>query len=670
MIYELRKIFSNRSLLLLLLGAILANGFLFYRHCMSDSKGYTLSQVQQIYDLPMQELEEQKNLLLERGFLEDVYDDSLLTGDVYREASLYADVIDRKNAILNYRTTIADLKQETEIKQLFFASGDMFSAETLQKATDSYQAMENIHPVDSFSGATEVIGDWRISDLLVLLFGCTAGLVLLTQERAAGLLCLLRPTRYGHGRLLLRKAAAMCGLLLLGFAAIYGTNFGIAAALFGFGDLNRAVQSVYGFTACTHTLSVGAYLVIFLAGKLLFLLASSSLFFLLCTAASRAVTAVLGGAVLAGAAFLMGRSGSLWLRALSLTYAGDIMRQFSRDIYLNFFGHAIPFYSADILLFALLPPLAIGSACLVFCRQPALTGAGKLHFRLPSLHSTKEYLHEGWKLLFLNGGLAVLLLLGAVQCLQYQDFAVDNGFFEQAYRSYSHVLSGSPTEEKDDYLSQEAARYAQLQEKAAGTSDDIRREAIEREMRPMWAFERAEAQYRSLSGTQRYVYASGYERLYGGEGLHDDLENTALLVFALVLVLSGLFSVEAESGMQILQCSAGKQRNVTRNKLLWTATFLCAAMLIAYLPQLLCVVRGYGLPQLSAQANSLPLFGAMPDFVPFWGVLALTGLARLLVSAMAAALILIFSKKTGSTIAAILLSAGLLLLPLLLVLLW
>lgn len=85
----------------------------------------------------------------------------------------------------------------------------------------------------SFPDGVEVLLDWRLTDLLLLLFAAVSGLVLLTGERSAGLMVLLRPTRRGHGALYWRKGAAMLATVLAGVVLLYGANLAVSAAVSG-----------------------------------------------------------------------------------------------------------------------------------------------------------------------------------------------------------------------------------------------------------------------------------------------------------------------------------------------------------------------------------------------------------------------------------------------------
>lgn len=194
-------------------------------------------------------------------------------------------------------------------------------------------------------------------------------------------------------------------------------------------------------------------------------------------------------------------------------------------------------------------------------------------------------------------------------------------------------------------------------------------EPLQAKLRSEEAFQDAKQQYESLREGQDFVYRTGYERLYGRLGQQDDLTNAVKLLLYLILVFSGVFAVEQETGMEVLLQSTGVKRKVAVRKLINCAIVLLIGFCVCFVPQYLAVRVNYGLPNLGAQANSLGIFDSFSDGWTIRAVLLTTGLTRLLLTTAVGAGILLLSKKTGSRIITILLSAGILVLPVLALLL-
>ncbi len=62
------------------------------------------------------------------------------------------------------------------------------------------------------------------------------------------------------------KMLAACLITLTIYALFYGTNYLVIDCSVGFGDTDRAIQSVAGYFTSTHRLSVGRYLQVFFSG--------------------------------------------------------------------------------------------------------------------------------------------------------------------------------------------------------------------------------------------------------------------------------------------------------------------------------------------------------------------------------------------------------------------
>ena len=369
----------------------------------------------------------------------------------------------------------------------------------------------------------------------------------------------------------------------------------------------------------------------------------------------------------------------LWLQSLSLTRLAS-MDTFLKDcVYLNLFGLPVSRFPAALVFCAAVTAGGYAAGRAVFCRKSAVPSVKNRAARLPlpSGAHTGPLRHEGYKLLVRGGLGAALVCLLAVQIVSTRAVKPPSSEREMYYRSYSERLSGPPTAEKDAFLDAEnerfAALHAQLEQAAAQAGGDTflleqLTADTERQLRPEDTFREAEAQYRALLPGQSYVYASGYERLFGPVGARETLAYMGLLVFALLLGLSQTMAGETESGVDVLIRTAGAQRAVLRRKLLLCALLLPAALAAAYLPRLIAVAYRYSLPLLTAPAAGLPIFRRMPPWLPLWGVLALAALARLAAAAAAGAGILALSARTKSTVYTLLIGCAVLLPVMLLIL--
>lgn len=627
--WELRKVWGNRVLLVLTLLLCLANGWLFYDH----AAGGEFAQMQVLYSRT-QELEEMREELFERTMTDtQYYDDTLLTGDIFQELSLVEHTLARVQAVEDFPQTTAQLQAQARAKLNtgLFGTGDNFETRSLRLTDGVYETVRQVQPQVCFFGGVETLLDYRLADVFGVLLALAAALVLFAQERESGTLCLLHPTLRGRGALYRSKCLALAAAVLLPALVLYGTCLGISAGLYGLGDWSLPVQSVYGLTACPYLLSVGGFLALFLAVKLLWLLALAAVFALLANAL-RSAAALVGTAVLFGLSLGLGTLPSNLFRCLNLLGLGESFQLFDGLLFLNFFGLPVARLHATLGVYLVLMCMGLGVAGVLFVRRSPVTAARRSAVG-PSLGChVCSIRHEGYKLLISNAALGVLALLVGVQVLSYRDFSGPQGTEETYYRQYSSVLSGSPSQDKADYLAQEEARLAEIQEEIllllSSWEDSIWKtqhiQELGQQLQAQSPLEQAKAQYEALVPGQSYIYTTPYELLYDASGQAANRIDLAKLLLSLSLCLPFFFAMERETGVLVLIETAGARKDVTRRKRLVAWLFALGCTAAAFLPRMVAVYRTYGLPQLTARANSLARFAALPDAIPLWGVLALT----------------------------------------------
>lgn len=671
--YELKKVLSNRYILLLFAALILLNVILFYCHCMDDSSGYTLVHSAQKYSVPRETLAQETAALEERALTGTFYeDDALITGNLFYELRLNREVLQQMEETENY----AQFLQSTQAEMIARAESGMlgdessFPCRAQRYAAEIYHGLEGLKPEVSFSGGITTITDWQITDLLLIVFGAAASLLLVTQERSAGLFLLLRATWRGHGALYIRKFFAMLALVTGGFLFLYGADFLLSGIFLGFGHMARPIQSVTGFINCPIPLTVIGFLMCFWGEKLLAAWAISAVIFLLCVCFDRVSIVVASAGALAVLAMNMETSANAWVRALSLIGQTRVEDRYTRCLILNFFGRLV--LERNVSVFSC---IAIVTSCFligmaVFCGKSAVPVVRR--WRLDGLrvwHHTCLFRHEGHKR-FVSNGVAVLLLLFIVfQVLIYRNIALPSSEFEQYYKQYSDVLSGTPTAEKDAYLEKEAAHFAEIRVEISSYYSRVEDAALAqlltaeqtRQLRPQEAFEMARQQYTALQPGESYIYRTGYDRLFGQRGVRDDLRNLTLLMLFLTLCLSNSFAYEQETGVIMLLTATGARGRVRRCKLFYAALVVVLLLGIAFLPQYWLILQAYGLPLIDASAGSLSL--AWPASWPIWTVFVFAGFLRALIAGVGAAACLVVSHKTGSTILTILICLGALVLP-------
>lgn len=405
--------------------------------------------------------------------------------------------------------------------------------------------------------------------------------------------------------------------------------------------------------------------------KYLWLLCCTALIFLLCARAANTAAAVGCAAVCGGIAALMAGSTQLWLRNLSLWQLADGQALCREAVYLNLLGSPQDrvLCGAIFLLVLALAAGIVGAA--LYAQTPGGSGKRMAFTRsLPRPRHTCLAGHELYKALISRCGLWILLAFFAVIALLYGRFSPERSEFEVYYRNYSEILSGAPSQEKDDYLASELARFDGLNEQLAELAQqypdaaafDREAEPIRNQLRMEDAFHLAQNQYRALRPGQVYLYQTGYQRLLGADALRQDVLELGGAFLAVALLLFGSFAGERESGVEALLTASPRRKSVVQWKCVIAGGYVLLLTLALWLPGLLTVQGAYGPLDMAAQANSVQCLSALSADWTVGGVVLALLASRLLLLAASAATVMLLSRRCA-TVPTLLLSLLLLLLP-------
>lgn len=667
MIRELRKIGGSTRLCLLLLLVVCCNAVLFALYATGDSAQYTMPQLRDAFQ--QEDLVGYEARLWQQ--LEHSLDSSTLSEyDALRHQLAATDAaLDRVQQAEDYPVFRSGLAAEARLK-LRMGLFDGFAARSLQRGTEVYDALADVVPQPVFLGGVELLS-FRLTDALALLFPLVGGLTLLTHERAAGLLNLTRPTRYGRSRIYGRKLAAAALLSTAGFVLLYGTNLLLAGGLYGFSDLDVPVQSLYGFAACPHRLTVGQFLALAAGLKYLWLLCCTALVLLLCACAETAAAAAAFVVGCGAVAALLASSAHLWLRNLSLWQLAEGQDLFREAVYLNLFGQPADRVLCGVgFLFIATLSAGVGGAAL-YARMPGgKSRCMPLSRILPRPQHTRLAGHELYKALLSQRGLWVMLVFLAGILLLYSRVAPERSEFDVYYRNYSTILVGAPDREKDAYLAAEQTRFDELEQKLLELTFQypdpmaFERESsvIRDQLRAKDAFQLAQSQYRQLRPGQIYLYQIGYQQLFGADAQRQNLLELGGTFLTLALLLSGSFAGERACGMATLLTASFCRRNVVCWKVTIAGLYALMLTLGLWLPPFLVTQRDYGSLNLAAQANSIQCLSTLSDGWTVGEVLLSLLLGRLLLLLAAATIVMHLSRRC-TVVQTLLLSLLLLLLP-------
>ncbi len=680
LLYEIKKLFHRPLTIWIFLLLFVGNAyFSFSQDAPGADYGFGAKEIRSAYealpndrDLILPALDAQLEVL-DNAVWEDHYEGPLLTKDFYTDLILFRRVRERCETALTYDTYLDSVEQNAIVLQEsgIFDHVHSFGYRNIEKSRQTYAALRGVQPEIFYSAAIERFSNRRLTDIALLLVTLLLSLELVYTERKSGTMGLIKPTARGRRDLILSKLLAASLVLLFSVLILYGSNLLIGFYRFGAVSFDAPIQSVFGFEASGMKLSIGEYLLLFTALKYLWLLGICYLLFLLCTA-GKSLIQILLALLLCLIPSVLTFQGTGFFSCFNLIGAGDTEALIKTYRNINLFRFPVSTFTVSLgFILIILTVCFFGVIFLHHKSAPVLeekTGKRKTRIVL------SVFRHESYKFWIRGGALFFLVLLLVIQIISAYGFDERISAYDQVYVNYCNAIAGEPSDEKDKYLSDEQDRFDGLYDQMDSYAQMLQEGRIDEQGYQMLCasvrqqlgiepvFQRVVQQYQRAKETNGHLVCHlPYERLTGKDGRGELLFRLMLMILTLILAVSGIEALEKETHMDsLLHTTIGEeQSNRSKGALCLIYSLLCA--LTAFVPHFLALHSVYGFSGFFAPARSVPQLGF--SFGTVLTCLGLYFLAILLSSLFATLWIRFLSRKTGSTVTSMLLSAATLLLP-------
>jgi len=523
------------------------------------------------------------------GGMEYIY-----TGNIIQEMALYEFVISEAEQVMSYDRYLEGIMENADIltQTSIFSKKGTFWNQNIVKTARDYSVLSDINPsLEESMGIRSVLAS-PYSDLIFLfsiLFLC---MYLVTNEKAQELF--LRTTRNGRG---VRNAAkmtllALCCLLLHG--ALFVLQILFAHAYYGLGELSRPIQSV--FISAPYGFSVLWTLVLAFLIKLALYLVFAMAFFLTCQKTSNVFSAL--GLVMA----LFGCSTVLYvvinpfsewnaLKYVNLLYLINPSDLIISYININLFGYPFRLIKVVIIIIAIALPIIFVSSVLsrykILVYRNGANKKGTALFGMFRMYTVSMFRHEIWKLLWAQKGTIVLCVLVLLQIWRYGTFKIrlfpDEGEYREAIMMAQQQVE--PLEWASlrlDALVQNGAREVEIQ-----------------------AVSRVAERLHYLEGVEggELIYDTGYRELLGEAQYVNDKLSALLLCLVLLLAVLPIREWEMKN---VIHTTVHGRAKLLRIKLIISGFIGMIIFVTVFLPDLLLVMRTFGLSHMDATAMSFP----------------------------------------------------------------
>ena len=661
---ELRKLLGNAKMLFLIGAAVLINLIFLV---IPEYNEFSPASYNLLWD-KLAEIEPQKRAEFIEERIAALYDDrndQWLSGSGETE---FAHSFFEERELLNYvRKEISqadsypdylksvDTAAENMKAIPFFAKENSFNYKNIIKTQQDFSTLDPENVVSDKSKGVLLATKFGVTDILLLLLTLFFAVKLVLSEREKGYMPLIRTTMNGRGKLAAAKLFALTLSELSAAIFLYGSGMAAGALLYGFGDMSRGVQSVYGFFSCAHKISTAAFLTDFMLIKLLFALTLAATVFLF------SMLPVGSGAVFALIVSFAACEVSLYylipytsifapLRQINLTAAADSAELAGKYLNVNFFGFPVSgamLTCCAAAFFAVICGMVgiwVFSGKLTEKRRSAKRG-----FFMGS--STSLAVNEAYKS-FIGGKATIILLAAAIIAIALQNPVKPyyDSISDYIYYSYISEIQGEYTEERAQYIQSELeAAYLDHSEQGA-----FKVEALTRLSQ--------HAEYLKDNGGI-FLKDMGYQMLTGGASvrIYDRLA-AAAKTFVLILIAAYAYTSEHCFGSVMLLRSSVNGRGCTFFlKLLVMA--ICSFLILAIFDGLRIynILNAWGTDHFTAPALSMEHLSEVS--MPIIAYVVLMEAGRLLGMTLTSAAVFFISSRVKNYSSAVIVSAVLFVVP-------
>lgn len=299
----------------------------------------------------------------------------------------------------------------------------------------------------------------------------------------------------------------------------------------------------------------------------------------------------------------------------------------------------------------------------------------------------KLIFYEILKVFFVNKGVILLILIffQIFNCINLNYFIDSSEFY---YKLYSEKLYGELTFEKNMYLEEEKQRFAVLETEQNKYLEEYNNGMIdERELQyylqrleinsdQIDGFNRSYEQYFNLCNLKEkrhnveYIYITPWKLLFDPEKLTNNLILYAIAFCVLILILSPMGSIENSTGMEkIIQISVVGKKGIWKRKIAISIILSIIVSAITFLPNMIKVIRVYGLEGLNASVYSYVSNSMFLDFITMREYFIVRVGIRFMVVAMVSVGMFFISERSQNRMISVLVGILIFLVPVLILIL-
>lgn len=664
--YEFKKIFSNKavisSIIILIIISILGfyNNQIKYNNMLIDNLDryheleetyknnleglkeleeelMDYSNIYYMYienDNNYMDIDDEEKSIIEK-FNESIYsrDFNKLNLDLYL-IEILSNQINHVNTYKDYLKSVEDDKDKL-IKVSIFHKEGSFSYNNIIKTAEDFQKLNSVETSVGIEKGVTAISNYWLSDLSILLIIIILSINIFLQERENEILNLLKANKRGRSALIITKLITMILSIIIITTFVYLLLIIISNKLYGFGDINRSVQSISNFRECNLLINVKEYLVLFIIFKIFTSIIISvivTMIIQLNKNVTKSYISVVAFIFLSYICykFIPFNSAINTLKYINIFSFLSVGKLVGEYININLFTNAINLFSIYKIMLVTVLPILIGINILIFIKEKDIKGKEfnlNIFLKLKSKISRMTipstlFFNEIYKIVIENKAYVVILIAVFISISNIninEERSYDNDTI--IYKNYINKLSGVLTQGKEQYLEIEQQKLYSIGDQKLKNEYLLKKNKItidEYEKRTMKldilnkkidAFDEVYNQYQYLKYIKdkkninvHFIDKSIKEELFN---LKSELNNGIYLSILLIIILSNIFAKEYKSGAVILIQGSKERNKLFLYKFIISYIITAILFILVYMPTYINVIDEFGIEFLKAPIQSI-----------------------------------------------------------------
>ncbi|GFN32351.1 hypothetical protein PCURB6_26110 [Paenibacillus curdlanolyticus] len=561
-----------------------------------------------------------------------------------RDTIITEQLVKQFEAMRDYTVYLDGIKQQADnlLSVSIFQNEHSFSYRNIVKTPKDFAELKELPLQLGREWGIVSATTFSITDLLIVVLLFLLCIYLFQQDKDLGLIKLARSTARGRLPLAVSKLIALLTMSVFLSVIYYGELLLLAQHLYGFGDLSRYVQSMESFRYCNLPLTVGQYLALFIACKVIVNLVVAIIIAMLFIGLGNILSVYVSLFGFFAFEYLTYRfihplsnfQFFKYINVLAFYNAYDLLAVYRN---LNVAGYPIWYPGIAAFVFVAIIVMLFTVCVMLFSlRMPSASTSHILHRLAQPFHklrrpiaSVQLFRHEWYKFIFTGKAFVVLL---AALLLGYLDLDKKELNFNEEdayYNSYLTDLTGTLETSNEQMILDEKQRFDELPLqyelilKQYRDGDLSAAQYIEEKEKldlialKEKAFNRVYNQYlylkdikdtRGITGsmlnelTTNYLFRNSFR----------DLVNGCIFTILLAGALSAIFPLDYRNGM--INIIRGTQRGrmtlfVIKHMIAFAATVTIG--IILYAPSIYNLIINYPAIDWNAPVQSINVYGQL-----------------------------------------------------------